>query len=131
MAGILLMRELARADVVRELTYSGRQFDGAEAVRLGIATQVHADPYAAALALAATIAGQSPQAIRATKRLLNTNNSDPAAVLLAESQEQDKLIGSPNQVEAVQANMEHRLPVFVPVFAPVQGEQRPIHADRS
>lgn len=114
MAGILLMRELARADVVRELTFSGRQFDGEEALRLGFATQVHADPLSAALALAATIARQSPDAVRAAKRLLNMGNGDPAAVLLAESEEQKKLIGSPNQIEAVLANIERRAPQFKP-----------------
>lgn len=112
MAGILLMREVARADVVRELTFSGRQFDGEEALRLGFATQVHADPLAAAFELAAAIARQNPDAIQAAKRLLNMSNGDPAAVLLAESEEQEKLMGSPNQVEAVQANMERRAPEF-------------------
>jgi hypothetical protein len=32
--------------------------------------------------------------------------------LLAESQEQEKLMGSPNQVETLQANLEQRLPTF-------------------
>jgi enoyl-CoA hydratase/carnithine racemase len=112
MAGILLMREVARADVVRELTFSGRLFDGEEACRLGFATQVVADPLAAALGLAAAIARQSPDAIRAAKRLLNMPQGDAAAVLLAESQEQEKLMGSANQVEAIRANLERRLPVF-------------------
>jgi enoyl-CoA hydratase/carnithine racemase len=115
MAGILLMRELARADVVRELTFSGRQFSGEEAMRLGFATQVNDNPHAAAMALAGTIARQSPDAIRAAKRLLNLPSSAaPAAVLLAESVEQERLMGSPNQREAVQANMEKRAPVFLP-----------------
>jgi enoyl-CoA hydratase/carnithine racemase len=95
MAGIVLMRELARPDVVRELTYTGRQFTGEEA-----------------LALARMIARQSPDAIRAAKRLLGLPTHDPAAVLMAESVEQQKLIGSPDQVEAVRANLENRLPAF-------------------
>ena len=40
MAGIVLMRELARPDVVRELTYTGRQFSGEEALQIGFATQL-------------------------------------------------------------------------------------------
>ncbi len=40
MAGMVLMRELARTDVVRELTFTGRIFSGEEAVRLGLATRV-------------------------------------------------------------------------------------------
>ncbi|HJV88426.1 MAG TPA: crotonase/enoyl-CoA hydratase family protein [Noviherbaspirillum sp.] len=114
MAGILLMRELARPDIVRELTYTGRQFSGEEAVHLGMATRTHADPHAAAVELARTIAAQSPDAIRAAKRLLNMPNHDPAAVLLAESTEAERVMGRPNQMEAVHANMERRPPLFRP-----------------
>src|SRR5688572_30682801 len=38
MGGMVLMRELARSDVVRELTFTGRIFSGEEALRLGFAT---------------------------------------------------------------------------------------------
>ena len=113
MGGILLMRELARHDVVRELTFSGRQFSGEEAVRIGFATRVEADPLAAATALAQQISQQSPEAVRAAKRLLNLSlHADPAMVLQAESYEQERLVGSASQVEAVMANMEKRLPRF-------------------
>jgi enoyl-CoA hydratase/carnithine racemase len=106
------MRELARPDVVRELTFTGRQFSGEEALRIGFATQLSPDPRHEALALARMIARQSPDAVRAAKRLLNLPAHDPAAVLMAESVEQQELIGSPNQVEAVRANLENRLPAF-------------------
>jgi enoyl-CoA hydratase/carnithine racemase len=113
MAGIALMRELARNDVVRELTYSGRIFSGEEALKLGFATRVCADPYAEAMAFAREVAGRNPDAIRADKRLLNAAMAeDAAALLMAESVEQTKLIGSPNQVEAVKAQLEKRAPVF-------------------
>src|SRR5580658_8006854 len=71
MAGTMLMRHLAREDVVRELTYTGRIFSGEEAVAMGFATRVCADPRAEALAVARDIAGKNPHAIRASKRLLN------------------------------------------------------------
>lgn len=113
MAGMVLMRELARTDVVRELTYTGRIFSGEEALRIGFATRLSADPLAEALQMAHEIAGKSPHAIRAGKRLLNGSLSDSAAdVLMAESVEQKVLIGSPNQTEAVRANMEKRAPNF-------------------
>jgi enoyl-CoA hydratase/carnithine racemase len=113
MAGMVLMRELARSDVVRELTFTGRIFSGEEALRLGFATRVSADPLAEALQMAHEIAGKSPDAIRAGKRLLNASLSQSAAeLLLAESVEQKALIGSPNQVEAVKANIERREPRF-------------------
>jgi enoyl-CoA hydratase/carnithine racemase len=114
MAGLVLMRQMARDDVVRELTYSGRQFTGEEAVSLGFATRVCADPRADALALAAEIAGRNPHAIRADKRLFNlaASGADQKTVLLAESVEQTALIGTPNQIEAVMSNMQKRAAVY-------------------
>ncbi len=114
MAGMVLMRELARTDVVRELTYTGRIFDAEEALRIGFATRLAADPLAEALRLAREIATRSPDAIRAGKRLLNAALGQSAAELLvAESAEQQRLIGGANQGEAVRANLEKRLPRFV------------------
>ena len=113
MGGMVLMRELVRADLVRELTYSGRIVEAEEAVRIGLATRISQDPLQEALALAADIAGKSPDAVRAGKRLLNASASlDAAELLLRESVEQKAIIGSPNQVEAVQANLHKRAPVF-------------------
>lgn len=114
MAGIALLRLFARDDVIRELTYTARTFSGAEAVGFGFATRAAADPLAEALALAREIAGRSPDAIRSAKRLLNMNGSaEFGEILLAESREQGPLIGSPNQIEAVRANLEKRAPKFI------------------
>src|SRR5277367_2208820 len=83
MAGIALMRELARADVIRELAMTGRIFSGTEALAYGFATSLHADPLAAARSIAKEIAARNPDAVRATKRLLNSaSDADSAAVLL-------------------------------------------------
>jgi len=113
MAGLVLMKRLVRDDVARELTYTGRIFDGAEAARIGFATRVCEDPRAEALALAAEIAGKSPTAIRAAKRLLDLAcDADQATILKEESREQTLLIGSPNQVEAVMSNMQKRAAVY-------------------
>ncbi len=113
MAGTLLMRGLARADIVRELTYTGRVFSGEDAVTYGFATRACAEPRAAALATAREIAAKSPDAIRAGKRLLNMSDEAFAArVLAAEYLEQKGLLGSPNQTEAARANMEGRVPIF-------------------
>jgi enoyl-CoA hydratase/carnithine racemase len=114
MAGLVLMRLLARDDVVRELTYSGRQFSGEEAVQYGFATRVCADPRADALALAADIAGRNPHAIRADKRLFNlaASGAGQLEILKAESVEQTALIGTPNQIEAVMSNMQKRAAAF-------------------
>jgi enoyl-CoA hydratase/carnithine racemase len=113
MAGMVLMRELARSDVVRELTFTGRIFSGEEALQIGFATRLSADPLAEALQMAHEIAGKSPDAIRAGKRLLNASLAQGAAeLLMAESIEQKALIGSANQIEAVKANIERRVPQF-------------------
>lgn len=114
MGGTILMRHLAREDVIRELTYSGRVFSAEEARVYGFATRVCPDPRSEALALAREIAEKNPDAIRAAKRLFNiaASGADDAACLLAESREQAQLIGSPNQTEAVMANLERRAPRF-------------------
>jgi enoyl-CoA hydratase/carnithine racemase len=117
MAGVALMRGLVRDDHARELTYTGRVVLGDEAVQLGLATRVCADPLAEAFSMAQAMAQRSPSALRAAKRLMNaagrTLDNSAAALLLAESVEQAALMGTPNQVEAVRANLEKRAPVFV------------------
>lgn len=113
MAGCVLMTQLARTDVVRELTFTGRTFSGGEAVALGLATRVCNEPLAEARELARQIALQNPDTMRANKRLLNLAlTAGENEVLRAESVEQQHLIGSPNQVESVRAAMEKRLPRF-------------------
>ncbi|VIO66901.1 crotonase/enoyl-CoA hydratase family protein [Bradyrhizobium ivorense] len=111
MAGTQLMRHLAREDVVRELTYTARIFSADEALAYGFATSVVDDPRDAALATARVIADRSPDAIRAAKRLLNlAAGCDAATGLAAETAEQARLLGTPNHIEAVRANLERRPP---------------------
>jgi enoyl-CoA hydratase/carnithine racemase len=97
---------LVRIDVAKELTYTGRVISGTEAAELGVVTHVADDPLAAAQELAAEIAGRSPDAMRAAKRLYDTSWHGPVeAALLLETELQVGLIGSPNQIEAVRAGM--------------------------
>ena len=117
MAGVALMRGLVRDDHARELCFSGRVVAADEAVALGLATRVCADPLAEALAMAQAISQRSPSAIRAAKRLMNLANrtldASAAALLQAESDEQVALMGAAHQLEAVRANLEKRAPVFL------------------
>lgn len=114
MAGMIYLRELLRSDVARELIYSGRILSGTEAVELGLASRICADPYADAMQYAKDVTQKSPQAVRAAKRLLNSwSIKDDTSMLLAEAEEQSHLIGSPEQLEAVTANLEKRSPNFV------------------
>jgi len=112
MAGTPILATLMRDDVLRELTYTGRVFSAAEGQAYGVVTRICDDPYAAALETARDIAGKNPDAIRAAKRMMNRLSGDPGPALMAESVEQQKLIGSPNQLESVRANMEKRAPKF-------------------
>jgi enoyl-CoA hydratase/carnithine racemase len=118
MAGTQLMRHLAREDVIRELTYTARIFSAEEALAYGFVTRLAADPLAEALATARKIAERSPDAIRAAKRLLNQAvTCDAVTGLTAETSEQGALLGSPNQIEAVRANLENRAAVFADAAA--------------
>lgn len=113
MAGTPILKALVRDDVLRDLTFTGRIFSAQEALGWGLATRICDDPREAALEAAREIAGKSPDAIRAAKRMLNDLMGDPAPALLAESIEQVKLMGKDNQREAVRANLEKRAPKFL------------------
>jgi len=59
------------------------------------------------------VAGRSPEAIRAAKRLLDlAGRVDLQAGFAAEQKEIGALIGSPNQAEAVAAEFSRRPPRF-------------------
>ena len=104
---------LVRADVARELTFTGRKVSGLEAAELGLVTRLSDAPRAAALELAREIAGRSPDAIRAAKQLLDkAPQLSVEQGLRLEEGLQRPLLGSPNQVEAVRANLEKRAPDF-------------------
>src|SRR3954454_23115688 len=112
MAGTPILARLVRDDILRELTFTGRIFSAQEALQYGLATRICDDPHAEAMQLAREIAGKSPDAIRAAKRMLNKLAVDPGPALLTESEEQQTLMGAPNQLEAVRANLEKRPPRF-------------------
>lgn len=114
MTGSQTLRHLVRLDVAKELTFTGRIVSGNEAAALGLATRCSDNPRQAAMELAREIAAKSPHAIRAGKRLLNASVTlSVAEGLRLEEELQLSLIGSPNQIEAVQANLEKREPRFV------------------
>jgi enoyl-CoA hydratase/carnithine racemase len=113
MGGYALWRGLVRDDVLRELTYTNREFSGQEALALGFATYVDSDPHTRAMAIAAEIAAKNPSAMQAAKALFNANaDSNEEAILMAESVAQSAIIRKPNQIEAVMAQMQKRAAVF-------------------
>ena len=107
------LRPLVPLDVAKELTFTGRILSGADAKHVGLVTHVSDDPLADAMVLAEEIAGKSPDAVRAGKQLLETSwYADERVGLELEASLQTALIGSPNQVEAIKANLENRAPDF-------------------
>lgn len=113
MTGTQQLRNLVRLDVAKELTFTGREVLGTEAVEIGLATRVADDPRAEALKMAQEIAARSPDAIRAGKRLLNASRQlSVGEGLELEERLQVGLMGTPNQTEAVRANLEKRSPQF-------------------
>jgi enoyl-CoA hydratase/carnithine racemase len=108
-----LLPSLIGADRAKELIWTGREVNGPEAVEIGLATHMADAPRAAAMELAAVIASKSPDAVRAGKRLVNgVAAEDYDAQFAAERTEIGALIGSPNQVESVQAFFEKRPPAY-------------------
>lgn len=106
-------RHILSADKLKELAFTGRIIAADEAASLGLVTSVHDNPHTIAEQMAAEIAGNSPDAIRSMKKLFNEG------LLLAENESlalearlQSDVLGGPNQLEAVQANLQKRAPEF-------------------
>lgn len=114
MAGTVLLRQLVRSDVMRDLLFSGRIVTGEEALKLGLATRLAEDPLTAAHELAREIASSSPDAVRAAKRLVNagTAGASDRDMLTAEADEQQALLISDNHREALLAHAQMRAPIF-------------------
>ena len=113
MGGMVLLPKLVRSDVLRLLTYTARPIGAQQAADWGLITKLSDDPLTEALVLAENIAGQSPSAIRAAKRLIDiAETRTRAEVLLAESTEQVDIIGKSDQFEVVMAHMQGRKPEF-------------------
>lgn len=113
MSATQTLARLVRPDVALELVFTGRVVAADEAVRIGLATRTSDRPQSEALEIAAAIAARSPDAIRAAKKLFRAGPpEDIAASFLLETQLQIGLLGSKNQMEAVQATMGKRDPVF-------------------
>lgn len=113
MTGPQALVRLCGLDVAKELCFTARRVSGTDALGLGLVTHVSDTPFDDAMALAGEIAGRNPAAIRGAKALLNAAGTRPLEEsLVDESRRMESLIGSPNQIEAVTAEMEGRVPVF-------------------
>ena len=93
---------------------SGSTFKKLGQIDEGLVTSLADDPVQAATDLATEIASKSPSAVRAAKKLIAVAESGASRedVLLAESEYQSGLIGKPDQMEVIAAQMQKRAPVF-------------------
>jgi len=115
MSGTQTLRNLVRLDVAKDLTFTGRVVSGTEAGEIGMATYVTEQPLEDALAMARVIASKSPSAIRTAKTLLNDSVVGSFEEGLArEASFQAKLIGKPEQIETVKAQLEGRPAAYAP-----------------
>lgn len=113
MSGTQTWSHFVKQDLIRELSYTGEVFSGAEAMTYGFATRLSEEPLALARKVAEKIAQKNPDAVRSYKTILNCQAYLSAEDgLILESVEQDRIVGQPNQIEAVMANMEKRSPHF-------------------
>lgn len=113
MGGMVLMPRLLRADVMARLIYTAEPVLVEQALAWGLVTEAAEDLMPRAFALAEAIAGKSPSAVRAAKRLISQAYTlAEGPMLAAESREQVALIGGADFMEAVAANMADRAPRF-------------------
>lgn len=100
-------------DKARELAYTGRILSAKDAFAAGLITEIAEDPSLRAHEIASEIAGKSPDAIRAIKKLFNESwKDDPAVGLRREAELQAAVMAGDNQAEAAAANLEKRSPGF-------------------
>ncbi|KIC35433.1 crotonase/enoyl-CoA hydratase family protein [Leisingera sp. ANG-M7] len=114
MGGMALLPRLLRSDVLRRLTWTAEKVEAPQALDWGLVTELAGNPLSRANELAHEIAAKSPSAVRAAKRLIAyaESGASQAEVLLRESAEQLDLIGKPDQIEAVAAQLQKRPPDF-------------------
>ncbi|KZM44386.1 hypothetical protein OA92_06915 [Marinomonas sp. SBI22] len=99
----------ARQDVIKELTFTGKKFNAEEGLAYGLVTRLDEDPITGATELAQQIVNKNPDAIQGAKTLLNQAwQQERQASLALEEKIQRTIIGSKNQMEAVQANFAKR-----------------------
>ena len=105
---------LLPVDRAKDLVMTARVLSGAEALDYGLVTRLSETPVDAARAFAGKLAARSPDAIRAGKELVDGiyGSGSAAGALRLEAVLQAALMGAPNQVETIMANMQKRPPVY-------------------
>ena len=115
MGGLLRLPAIVGPAKAAELLYTGDPIDAAEALRIGLVTEVtpHADLMTRALALAGRIAVNSPLALRYMKEgLSRTAYGDPREIGAWAIEIIYKLFQTEDHREGVKSFLEKRAPVF-------------------
>lgn len=86
-----------RADVVKELAMTARTFDGKQALDYGVVSYVSDDPMQHAHQLISEIAARSPDAVSASKHLINQMYAQSKVTLYQEKLWQIKMLMSKNR----------------------------------
>ena len=106
MGGSVTFPEVMKMDHVKELTFTGRVFEAAEAKELGVITKIVDDPMQAAIDFAELIKERSPDAVMYGKKLFNeTWFAAEGFSLKKESDYQNAITGKMNQLSATGSNM--------------------------
>ncbi len=115
MSGIQTLKQQVGADVAKRLAMTGEVVPGAEAVRLGLASEVAKDPYAAALAYVERLRERSPDALAAAKRLVDRRWTSSMRLTLAhERLEQVRMFLAANTAVTRRAAAAKEAPVYRP-----------------
>lgn len=83
---------VVRADILKELAMSARLIDAVEGEALGLITHCSNEPFEHAKRLAAEFAERSPDAVLASKRVINAMHQQPATTLYKEKVWQVKVM---------------------------------------
>jgi enoyl-CoA hydratase/carnithine racemase len=95
-----------------EILLGGRKIDGNEAAEWGLANAVASSALTAAREAAKSLIGQPPQAIRATKALLHSDELTVGGRMAEEMTRFMEALGGAEFAEVIAARNEKRPPVF-------------------
>lgn len=113
--GTQRLPRLVGPGIAAEMIYAGMRLNADEAWRVGLVNALHepGDLMDRARAMARSIAGMSPAAVRASKRLIaRAGEGNPAGGLAEEARAFAEVFGSANQREGMSAFLDKRTPGF-------------------